>query len=146
VEECSSPTGEITAQGLPRCVTRTFSPFPTRRRTSPVLFFSSLALMDFMVSSYSNRIVALRLSLGQARRASRVFQKSLVCCLRNSQPNFAVVPAARARVRESIHETKATLDYRFSLRLIRPLADSPHDDGEARTYSIELLRQDTRLG
>jgi len=58
VEDFSSPTGEIRAQGLPRLVTRTFSPLPTRRRTLPVLFLSSLAVTDFMVSSYFNCIVA----------------------------------------------------------------------------------------
>jgi hypothetical protein len=52
--------GDMRAQGLPLLVTRTFSPLPTRRSTSPVRFFSSLALMDFMASSYFIHMVASR--------------------------------------------------------------------------------------
>ena len=47
--DSSFSTGEISAQGLPRFVTRTFSPLPTRRSTSPVRFLSSLALIDFII-------------------------------------------------------------------------------------------------
>jgi hypothetical protein len=39
-------------------VTRTLSPLPTRRSTSPVRFLSSLALIDFISSSYFSTIVA----------------------------------------------------------------------------------------
>ncbi len=81
-----SSAGDIRAQGLPLLVTRTFSPLPTRRSTSPVRFFSSLALMDFMASSYFIRIVAPRhFQVKAAMSSVDGARHRLLRCLRLSQ-------------------------------------------------------------
>ena len=47
----ASPTGERIALGFPWTVIMTFSPCFTERRTSPVLFFKSLAVITFILRS-----------------------------------------------------------------------------------------------